>query len=143
MKKLFYVLLAPVVLSLGACNMADDADYENMANDICDCVNKNTDGISEGMKTAIVDAVNSGKDVETAIQEIAMKDPAQAMKDAEQMMNLDAGMTKCGEDLEKKYENVYSSDTEAEVQKKLVETLKKNKSCSFTYAMYKLGTQMK
>src|SRR3989338_5563569 len=118
MKKLFYILLAPVVLSLGACNMADDSDYENMANDICDCVNKNTDGISEGMKTAIVDAVNSGKNVETAIQEIAMEDP------------------------EKKYENVYSSDTEAEVQKKLVETLKKNKSCAFTYAMYKLGTQM-
>ncbi|ASS49355.1 MAG: hypothetical protein A3D31_03475 [Candidatus Fluviicola riflensis] len=142
MKKLFYILLAPVVLSLGACNMADDSDYENMANDICDCVNKNTDGISEGMKTAIVDAVNSGKNVETAIQEIAMEDPAQAMKDAEEMMGLEAGMTKCGEDLEKKYENVYSSDTEAEVQKKLVETLKKNKSCAFTYAMYKLGTQM-
>src|SRR3989338_4295504 len=123
MKKLFYILLAPVVLSLGACNMADDSDYENMANDICDCV-------------------NSGKNVETAIQEIAMEDPAQAMKDAEEMMGLEAGMTKCGEDLEKKYENVYSSDTEAEVQKKLVETLKKNKSCAFTYAMYKLGTQM-
>lgn len=142
MKKLFYILIAPVVLSLGACNMADDSDYENMATDICDCVNKNTGGISEGMKTAIVDAVNSGKDVETAIQEVAMKDPAQAMKDAEEMMGLEAGMTKCGEDLEKKYENVYSSDSEAEVQKKLVETLKKNKSCAFTYAMYKLGTQM-
>ncbi len=142
MKKLFYILIAPVVLSLGSCNMADDSDYENMATDICDCVNKNTGGISEGMKTAIVDAVNSGKDVETAIQEVAMKDPAQAMKDAEEMMGLEAGMTKCGEDLEKKYENVYSSDSEAEVQKKLVETLKKNKSCAFTYAMYKLGTQM-
>src|SRR3989344_6011342 len=103
MKKLFYILLAPVVLSLGACNMADDSDYENMANDICDCVNKNTDGISDG--------------IETANQEIAMEDPAQAMKDAEEMMGLQANMTKCGEDLEKKYEKVYSSDTEAEVQK--------------------------
>ena len=101
------------------------------------------DGISDGMKTAIVDAIDSGKDVETAVQEFAMQDPAQAMKDAEEMMGLEAGMTKCGEDLEKKYENVYSSDSEEEVQKKLVETLQKNKSCKFTYAMYKLGTQMK
>ena len=142
MKKLLYLAL-PVALGLGACNMAGDDDYENMANDICDCMNKNTETVSDDMKKAIIDAVDSGKAPDEAMQEIAMKDPAQAMKDGQAMMDAGPKVEKCVTDLEKKYENVYSNETEAEVEKRLLETLKKNESCEWTYALYKLSKNMK
>lgn len=142
MKKLLYLAL-PVALGLGACNMAGDDDYENMANDICDCMNKNTEAVSDDMKQAIIDAVDSGKDAEQAMQEIAMKDPAQAMKDGQAMMDAGPKVETCVTDLEKKYENVYSNESETEVEKRLLETLKKNKSCEWTYALYKMSTSMK
>ena len=140
MKKLFYVL-CPLVLVIGACNVADEADYEAMAGDICTCVNKNTDSISEGMKTAIIDAVKSGKDLETAMSEHMMKDPEQGMKDAGFMMGLEVGMTTCMTELESKYKDVYSTDSEKVIQDKLIKKLEENKECGFTYAIVKLGTQ--
>jgi len=140
MKKLFYVL-CPIVLALGACNVADNKDYENMSADICECVGKNTDSISQGMKTAMIDAVNSGKDMEAAMTEQMMKDPEQGMKDAEVMMGLEAGMTVCMTELETKYNSVYSTDSEKEIQDKLIKALEKTKGCDFTYAIMKLGMQ--
>lgn len=142
MKKLLYLAL-PVALGLGACNMAGDEDYDNMANDICDCMNKNTASVSDGMKTAIIDAVSSNKNPEQAMQEIAMKDPEQAMKDGQAMIDAGPKVETCITDLEKKYENVYSNETESEVEKRLLETLKKNKSCEWTYALYKMSVEMK
>lgn len=142
MKKLFYFAL-PLALGLGACNMAGDEDYDNMANDICDCMNKNTASVSDGMKSAIIDAVSSGKNAEQAMQEIAMKDPEQAMKDGQAMIDAGPKVETCITDLEKKYENVYSNETESEVEKRLLETLKKNKSCEWTYSLYKMSVDMK
>jgi len=141
MKKLFYVLLCPIVLSLASCNIADDKDYENMAADFCGCVNKNTTGVSDGMKKAIEKAVNDGKDLETAMTEHMSKDLTQGMKDAQAMTQLQVGIESCMNDLEKKYKNVYSSDTEEEVQNKLIKTLEASKDCGFTYAIFKLGQQ--
>jgi uncharacterized protein YifE (UPF0438 family) len=121
--------------------MADEADYENMATDICDCVNKNTTGISDGMKNTFVDAMKNGKDFQAAVTEYVMKNPEVGMKDAEAMTQLESGMESCMNDLEKKYDKVYSNETEEEVQKKLVAKLEENKDCSFTYAIVKLGMQ--
>lgn len=141
MNKLFYLLICPAVLSLGACNMAGDKDYENMATDICDCVNKSTTGISDGMKDAVVDAVKNGKNLEAALTEKMMEDPEQGMKDAQAMTQLETGLTGCMNTLEKKYDDVYTSESETEVQQKLMVTLEKNQSCPFTHAIFKLGVQ--
>lgn len=141
MKKLLYVL-CPVVLALGACNMADDKDFDNMAADVCGCVNSNTGELSEGMKKTIIDADKSGQDLQEAVMAYAMKNPEQGMKDAEAMTNLEKGMEGCMKDLEKKYDNVYSADSEEEIQKKLVEKLAANKDCAFTYAIVKMGLEI-
>lgn len=141
MKKLLYVLLCPVVLTAASCNMADEADYESMATDICDCVNKNTTGISEGMKNTFIDAMKNDKDFQAAVTEYVMKNPEVGMKDAEAMTQLESGMESCMNDLEKKYDDVYSNESEEEVQKKLVAKLEANKDCAFTYAIVKLGMQ--
>jgi uncharacterized protein YifE (UPF0438 family) len=121
--------------------MADEADYENMATDICDCVNKNTTDISDGMKNTFTDAMKNGKDFQAAVTEYVMKNPEVGMKDAEAMTKLESGMQSCMNDLEKKYDDVYSNETEEEVQKKLVAKLEANKDCGFTYAIVKLGME--
>jgi len=140
MKKLIY-LLCPAILALGACNVADDKDYDNMAADICDCVNKSTTGISDGMKSTLIQADKEGKDLQTAVTEYMMKDPEQGMKDAEAMMGLETGMSGCMKDLEKKYNDVYSTESEKEVQDKLMAKLKTNKDCAFTYTIAKMGME--
>ena len=141
MKKLFYVLLCPVVMSLASCNMADDKDYENMANDICGCVNKSASGISSNMKDAIEKGASEGKDIETTMTEQMANDMTQGMKDAEAFTQLQTGMESCMKDLEKKYESVYSNETEEEVQDKLIKTLEGNKDCGFTHAIFKMAQQ--
>jgi hypothetical protein len=47
----------------------------------------------------------------------------------------------CINSLETKYDNVYTKESETEVMNRLVETLKLNKSCEFTYAMIQMGMQ--
>jgi hypothetical protein len=141
MKKLLYVL-CPLALALGACNMADEKDFDNMAADVCGCVNNNTGALSDGMKQTIIDADKNGEDLQQAVMAYAMKNPEQGMKDAEAMTGLEKGMEGCMKDLEKKYNDVYSTDTEDEIQKKLIEKLAVNKDCAFTYAIVKMGLEL-
>lgn len=141
MKQLIYLAILPVALSLGACNVANDKDYENMATDICDCVNKSSEGMSEGMKDAFINGMKKGEDIEKMITDRAMEDPETAMKDAQIMMGLEKDMATCMKDLEKKYNNVYTSETEKEVQQKLIKTMEKGQGCAFTHAIMKLGMQ--
>ena len=43
--------------------------------------------------------------------------------------------------LGKKYENIYSKESETEILNKLIKALEKNKSCEWTYSLMKLGMQ--
>lgn len=138
MKKFILPLLG-LTLALGSCNMANDDDYKNMAKDMCDCVNKHADGISDGMRDAIINSSKDGANMEAVVQAQVMKDPEQGMKDVEAIMAVAEGVDQCGKDIEKKYKDVYTSETEKEVQDKLIKVLEKEKGCEFTYALMKIG----
>jgi len=137
--KRFILPLLGLTLALGSCNMANDDDYKNMSKDMCDCVNKNSNGISAGMRDAIIKASKDGANMESLVQEQVMKDPEQGMKDVEAIMGLAEGMEKCGTDLETKYKDVYTNDTEKEVQDKLMKIIETEKGCEFTAALMKIG----
>ena len=64
MKKLILLLSISSAVLVTSCNMASDADYDAMAKDMCDCVNKSSTGISDDMKNAIILSEKDGTDME-------------------------------------------------------------------------------
>ncbi len=141
MKKLLLLLSISGAVLVTSCNMASDADYDAMAQDMCDCVNKSSDGISDEMKNAIVKSEKDGTDMEAAMTEVMMKDLKAGMADAQAMADLGKEMQGCSKDLEKKYDQVYTSETEDQVIEKILSALKAKQGCEFTYAIMKMGAK--
>ena len=140
MKKFILPLLV-LTLALGSCNMANDDDYKNLSKDLCDCVNTNAKDLSPAMREAIIKSDASGSGIEQVMTEAMAKDPEQGMKDYTAIMTLVNGMGTCVKDLEKKYKDIYTNDSEAEMQKKLLEVFKQEKGCDLTYAIMKMGLE--
>ena len=141
MKNLLFI--ATVLVGLSACNMADDADYKGMASDMCGCFNDATAGLSDEGRKAIEDAGQNDTDMQAALMEYAQENPMQAMQDGQVLSSLgEADVMACISDLEKKYDDVYTTDSEKEVQDKLMEVMKDMKECKLTYAFVKAGLAM-
>lgn len=141
MKKFLLLLSVSTAVLVTSCNMANDADYDAMATDMCDCVNKSSKGISDNMKDAIVKSEKDGTDMQTAMTEVMMKDLKTGMADAQAMIDLGKEMETCSKDLEKKYDQVYTSESEDQVIEKILNTLKAKEGCEFTYALMKMGAK--
>lgn len=141
MKKLILLLSISSAVLVTSCNMASDADYDAMAKDMCDCVNKSSDGISDEMKDAIIQSEKDGTDMEKAMTAVMMKDLEKGMADAQGMQDLGIKMQDCSKDLEKKYDQVYTSESEDQVIEKILNALKSKDGCEFTYAIMKLGAK--
>lgn len=139
MKKLILLLSISSAVLVTSCNMASDADYDAMAKDMCDCVTKSSAGISDEMKNALVKSEKDGTDMQQAMTEVMMKDMEKGMADAQAMMDLGKEMETCTKDLEKKYDKVYTTESQDVVIEKVLAALKGQKGCEFTYALMKMG----
>ena len=138
MKKL--LLITTLLVGITACNIADDGDYNEMATDMCECFNEGLEGLSDGGKRAIVDAGKNDSDMQAALMEYGQEHTMEAMQDAKVLESLqDGNVMECVGGLEKKYEDVYSSDSDEVKQEKLVEAMKGIKICELTYALVKAG----
>ncbi|MNU80953.1 hypothetical protein D3C71_706010 [compost metagenome] len=141
MRKLILLLAISSAVLVTSCNMASDADYDAMSKDMCDCVNKSSKGISDEMKAAIVKSEKDGTDMQAAMTEVMMKNLETGMADAQAMIDLGKEMETCSKDLEKKYDKVYTSESQDVVIEKILTALKAKKGCEFTYALMKMGAQ--
>ena len=140
MKTFFLILLSSIVFT--SCqDIADEQDYVNASNDMCDCVNKSTNMVSDEVKSAMIEGIKSGKSMEEVMESIAKENSEQLLKDASILMEAGPKIEKCMKSLEKKYENIYSKESETEILNKLIKALEKNKSCEWTYSLMKLGMQ--
>ncbi|MFM7725983.1 MAG: hypothetical protein ACKO7B_04725, partial [Flavobacteriales bacterium] len=127
--------------SLASCNVADKDDYARVAEDICGCVNSKSEDISQGMKTAVIDAVENNQEIEASIDAFAEENPDQALKDGLAMMELGERIEGCIADLETKYKDLYSNESDEEIERRLLEALRKNKECKWTHALIKSEMQ--
>jgi hypothetical protein len=138
MKKLLFIPV--VLLGLSACNMASQDDYDAMASDMCGCFDEVKSELSEDAQNVIIDATNSGKDLEEAFAEYAEEKPMEALKDQMAIMKLgDASVMDCLDGLEKKYDDVYTSESETEIQDRIIKSLESMEGCELTLAIAKLG----
>ncbi|MDC1283105.1 hypothetical protein N8Z27_02870, partial [Crocinitomicaceae bacterium] len=102
------------------------------------CFNEATAGLSDEGRKVIEDAGENGIDTQTALMEFTQEDPIQGMKDAQILQGLgDGDFMSCVNDLESKYNDVYTTGTEAEIQEKLIDAMKDVKKCKLTYAFMK------
>jgi hypothetical protein len=138
MKKL--LILPLLALSLFACNVADDADYAALAKDTCDCVNKSTEQLSPEMMQVIADSDGDQTKMQELMGVYASENPMQAMNDAQVMQGtMVQELTSCIDGLKSKYDDVYSTDSDEEVQDKILEELKSMDDCKSSYAFMKMG----
>lgn len=140
MKTFFLILLSSIVFT--SCqDIADEQDYVNASNDMCDCVKKSTNMVSDECKSAMIEGVKSGKSMDEVMASIVKDNPEQLLKDASILMEAGPKIEKCMKSLEKKYENIYSKESETEILERMIKTLEKNKSCEWTYSLIKIGMQ--
>ena len=142
MKPLFYFLILSSFVLTSCQDMADEDDYNNLANDLCDCVNKSNSSVSNDMKNALIQGINSGQSMDDVMAKMGEENVIQTMKDAEVLMDAGPKIETCVKSLEKKYDKIYTKESDKEVLNRLMKTLEKNKSCDWTYALMKLGMQV-
>lgn len=130
MKKL--LILPVLAMALFACNMASDEDYDNMAKDMCDCVDKSLEGMSDRGKQIMTDSDGDDAKIQEGFMSYAMEDSEAASADMNVLAGMAASLQKCGEGLESKYDNVYTTDSEEEREKKLVEAVNRLDGCKIT-----------
>ena len=141
MKTVLFVFSMTLVLS--ACNMANEEDYKNMATDMCGCVNDATANLSDEGKKIIIASGENGTNLSADLLEYGQKDPVQAMQDNIVMASLgEIESMDCVKNLEKKYADVYSTDSEKEMQEKLVKVMGDIKECQLTYSLMKTALSM-
>lgn len=138
MKSLLFI--TTLLVGLSACNMADDGDYEGMASDMCGCFNDATAGLSDEARKIVEDAGKNDENAQDALMGYIENNPIEGMKDIEVLAGLEeSDFMACLSELEKKYDDVYTTETEAEVQDKLIEVMKDVDGCALTYAFVKAG----
>ena len=140
MKKILFLAL-PLALGFASCNVAGEEDYANLSNDMCDCMNQSTTEVSAPMKAALIDAMNTGKSIDDVMAVLAENDPIQTMADGQHLIEAGPKFEKCFASMEKKYDDLYTTAEESEIMNRLLETLKKNKSCEWTSALVQMGMQ--
>lgn len=122
-----------------SCNVASEADYNAMADDMCGCFNEATKGVSPEFKNAIIKADKENKDLEVIMTEMAETNPEQLLKDAAAFEKATANFEECGTKLEKKYDAVYTTESESEIQSHIVKVLQKRAGCELTVALVNMG----
>jgi len=138
MKKL--LILPVLVMALFACNMASEEDYNNMAKDMCDCVEVSLEGMSDRGKQIMKDSDGDDTKMQQDFMTYMLEDSEGANSDMQVLTKMESSLSGCAEKLEKKYDNVYSTESEDEVMKKLIAAVNNlDDGCKITKMLINAG----
>lgn len=127
-------------MSLFACNMASQEDYDNMAKDMCGCVEESLEGMSDRGKQIMEDSDGDDVKMQEDFMAYMIEDSEGAEADMMVLGKMRLSLTSCGEKLEKKYDDVYSNESEDEIMKKLVEAVNNlDDGCKITKILINAG----
>jgi len=134
--------MAATALVIGSCNLAGEDDYQNLANDMCGCVNESTNGLLPEFKDAIISSDGDMTKFQNSLAEFTQKNPEKAQQQAQEFMEMGTKMQTCMKNLQTKYKDVYSHEKEEVIQQKMLDALKSNNDCKFTYSLMKIGLSL-
>ena len=140
MKIIVGVLLVLISLGCGSVKNGKEDDFGSLAKDSCKCVNKSLKDLSPEMIEVIEGSYGNEAKLQELMTEYAMSNPTQAMEDAKKMQgSMVDDITNCMGKLQNKYDDMYTELSEREVQKRLLEELRKHGDCKATYVFMKMG----
>lgn len=138
MKNLLFI--TTLLIGLSGCNLADDGDYTAIADEMCGCFNEATAGLSDEGRNVIIEAGKNDIDFEIALTQYAQEEPIKGMQDNLVLVQLgEQAFVDCMTDIQTKYDEVYTTDSDDEVLQKVIKIMQKNKSCDLTYAILRNG----
>jgi hypothetical protein len=131
--------MAATALVIASCNLAGGDDYANLATDMCGCVNESTDGLAPEIMDAVIAADGDMNKFQNGLMAFQQKNPEKAQQGIQGFMEMGTKMETCMKNLETKYKDVYSHEKEDVIQGKIMDALKTNGDCKFTYSLMKIG----
>ena len=146
------ILIAPFVLAVvfSACKIATDNDYDNAAKDICNCMETAFKDFPKPMKDAMIKAGKMPGDFDKNFQDELGKyfeeNPLEAltiMSDADKLKFDENAGEKCIKELEKKYKNLTSFESNSQIEQKLLDAINKVPGCELTAVAIKQGNKTK
>jgi hypothetical protein len=139
MKRINYLLMAATALVIASCNLAGGDDYANLATDMCGCVNESADGLAPEIMDAVIAADGDMNKFQNGLMAFQQKNPEKAQQGMQGFMEMGTKMETCIKKLSEKYEYVYSHHVRREIDRKIMDALKTNGDCKFTYSLMKIG----
>ncbi|MDB2656459.1 hypothetical protein N9Y60_00230 [Crocinitomicaceae bacterium] len=137
------IFLIATVYTFAAEAPKGDDPYEEAAKQMCDCVNQSLGLLSERMVNAIVDADGDDAILEAELEKYAEENLDGMIADLEMLEGsmLD-DMTNCFDRVAGNFEDVYTDDSDEEVEAKIIETMASQEGCENSVAFFRLGIGM-
>lgn len=134
------LFLSSLSLILFSCNLSSDQDFKDVAKDTCGCMSLFTDNLSDEMQTILADSDGDEAAFDAAFTQYMTDKPMEGLADAEALSKADSPeVMECMEKLETKYDDVYTTLSEDEVVRKVVEELDNMGGCKVTVSIMKMG----
>ena len=117
---------------------ASSKDYENLASDMCACVNKNSSALPTEMKEIYIKYADSSDVMISKLSDYYANHIDEVSKNLEMMDKMGTDIDLCMEDLEKKYASLYADESQENIEAVLMEILRTKSGCELTYALLKI-----
>lgn len=142
MKALNYLLVFSISFVFGSCNIASQSDFDRASEDICECTSKHFDQISPEFKKDFLEAAKKNLTLDQTLETIINKrkndgNDTKNLSDALIMIQLPDKVQKCIEELESKYKDLKTLDSESETVDKFMQSIEKQEDCDFLLALMK------
>lgn len=137
-------LLAIFTLMLGAVCFGQEkeafsADFQNLASDMCSCVEQSASVLSPQMRTLFIDYHDNSELLKEKMTEYILENMEQAIKEMELLDQIAAAVDSCKIGFENKYKNLYANYSEEEIDQQIIQLLRNNYECKLTYAFYMMA----
>jgi len=130
------------LFSIAQSNSEEAVLYREAAQGMCDCVNESFMDLSERMRDIVLDAAGDEQKFEEEAYDYATEDPEAAALDFELIEgSVMTSMESCFDRIVNDYEDVYTEDSDEEVEKKLIEALRTLDGCETAVAFFELGIE--
>jgi len=121
---------------------ASAKDYDNLAGDMCDCVNKNITGLSDGAKAIYIKYASNPDLLSIKLKEYYSENLDAGENDFDILDEAGDNIQSCVDALEEKYTNVYTDNSQQEIEALVVEILRMKSGCELISALFKIAKSM-
>ena len=131
-----------IALCVASCNFAGKSDFENASKDLCECTGKHFEQFSSEFKKDFIEASKENLSLDKTLDVIYNKrkddaNDSKNLKDALMLLQLPDKVDKCLKELEPKYKDLKTLDSQSETLDKFMQSIENQSDCDFLHALLK------